>query len=257
MFVAITRSVPPSITRCELTHVARQSIDYDRVRAQHAAYERALETLGCRIQRLPDTPDLPDSVFVEDAAVVFDEIAVLTRPGAASRRPEIESVAAALEPQRTLAFIEEPGTLDGGDVLTVGKTVYVGLSRRTNADGARQLEHAVAPFGHRVVRAAVDGCLHLKSAVTAVSDGAVLLNPAWIDPRVFAAHDRIDVDPSEAAAANVLRVGDRVLVAAAFPRTNDRVAQRGAQIAIVDVSEIAKAEGALTCCSILVRTLGS
>jgi dimethylargininase len=255
--LALTRRVPPSITQCELTHVPRTPIDYARASAQHAAYERALGTLGCRIDRLPDAPDLPDSVFVEDAAVTLDEVAVIARPGAASRRAEVDSVAAALRAHRTLAAIDAPATLDGGDVLAIGRTVYVGRSRRTNADGARQLERALAPFGYRVVSVDVRGCLHLKSAVTAISDSSVVINSAWIDAGVFDGCDRIDVDESEPYAANVVRVGDRVLAAAAFPRTNERLAARGAQLTVIDVSEIAKAEGALTCCSLLLRDVGS
>jgi dimethylargininase len=250
--IALTRAVPPSIADCELTHLTRTPIDYSRARAQHAAYERALEACGCRVQRLPDAPELPDSVFVEDAAVVFDEIAIVARPGAASRRAETASVAAALREWRPLAAIEAPGALDGGDVLRLGRRVFVGLSTRTNEHGARQLEQAIAPFGYRVTRVRVRECLHLKSAATAASAATVLLNPAWIDAQLF--DDWVAVDPGEPGAANVLCVGGRVLAAAAYPRTRARLAARGLSIVDVDASELAKAEGALTCCSLVIES---
>ena len=167
-FLTLTRSVPPSISQCELTHLARVPIDYQRAVQQHVAYERCLERLGCTVERLPDAPELPDSVFVEDAAVVFDDLAVIARPGAASRRPEVDAVAAALRAHRRLAFIEAPGTLDGGDVLVTPGKVFVGISGRTNADGVDQLATLIAPLGFDVVPVPVTGCLHLKSAVTAV-----------------------------------------------------------------------------------------
>ncbi|MEA2236668.1 MAG: dimethylargininase [Thermoanaerobaculia bacterium] len=252
MRIALTREVPSSITRCELTHLARDPIDIDLARKQHEAYEQALSDAGCRIVRLPTEDDLPDSVFVEDAAVVLDEVAVITRPGAASRQPETASVAAALRDDRELLFLEPPATLDGGDVLRAGRTVFVGQSTRTNAEGLRQLSEALTPFGYSVRSVTPSGCLHLKSAVTTFADNAVLVNPAWIDVSLFDGMTVISVDPSEPSAANVLRIGDVVLCAAAFPRTAARLRDAGANVRMVDVSELAKAEGALTCCSILV-----
>ena len=164
--IAFTRAIPPSIGRCELTYLARQPIDYARAVVQHEAYEDALRRAGCRVQRLPDAPDFPDSVFVEDAAVVFDQVAVIARPGAESRRGEVDAVADALRPHRPLKFIDAPGTLDGGDVLVTPGRVFVGISGRTNSVGARQLATQIAPFGFEVVEVPVHGCLHLKSAVT-------------------------------------------------------------------------------------------
>lgn len=252
MHVALTRAVPPSILRCELTHVQRAPIDVHRAAAQHRRYEKALEAMGCTVRRLPATPDLPDSVFVEDVAVVLPEVAVVTRPGAASRRAETASAAEALAAYRPLARIQAPGTMDGGDVLRVGRRIVVGRSARTNADGIRQLRAIASAYGYEVAAVSVAGCLHLKTAVTQVSDGAVLLNPAWIDADVFAAMDRIDVHPDEPFAANALRVGDAVLFPAAFPRTRERLEARGIAVRTVDADELAKAEAGLTCCSIIV-----
>lgn len=254
MTLALTRAVSDAIARCELTHLAREPIDLARARAQHAAYEDALRRAGCFVTRLPEEPELPDAVFVEDLAVVLDELAVVTRPGAASRRPEAVTVAAALARLRPLVTLREPATLDGGDVLRAGRTLFVGRSSRTNAEGLAQFEAAVAPFGYRVAPVAVEGCLHLKSAATLVAPGVLLVQPAWVDPAAFGpGFEAIEADPGEPYAANALRVRDTVIHAAAFPRTRARLEARGLAIAPVDVSELAKAEGAVTCCSLVLE----
>ncbi|NJD09826.1 MAG: dimethylargininase [Gemmatimonadetes bacterium] len=251
MISALTRAVPPSITRCELTHLARQPIDLQLADEQHRRYEQALAALGCAIRRLPPEPELPDSVFVEDTAVVLPELAIMARPGVASRRAEVASVAAVLGEQRPLAFIEAPGTLEGGDVLRLGSRIFIGRSGRTNDEGIGQVRALGARFGYTVEAVDLAGCLHLKSAVTAVAEGAVLLNPAWIDAGVFARFERIEVHPEEPWAANVLWHGEGVLCAAAYPRTRERLEQRGLRVQELDVSELAKAEAGLTCCSLL------
>lgn len=253
--VAITRGVSPGISRCELSYRARAPIDVDRARAQHAAYEAALERLGCRLHRLPAAPDLPDSVFVEDTAVVLDEIAVIARPGAASRRPETETVAEALARFRGLAHIRAPATLDGGDVLRCGRDLFVGRTGRTNAEGIAQLrEHA---SGYRVREIDVRGCLHLKSAASAVAPATLLVNAAHVDPRAFGDRRIVTVADGEAAAANALLVGDRVLLSSGCPGTRDNLASMGIDVIEVDNTELAKAEGGLTCCSLLVAADGS
>lgn len=249
--IALTREVSSMLARCELTHLDRQAIDPDRARAQHRGYEECLRALGCEVRRVPPAPDLPDAVFVEDAAVVVDEVAVVTRPGAPSRRDEVGSVAEALATHRPLARIEAPGTLDGGDVLVVGRRVFAGLSTRTNEDGIRQLARALAPHGYDVRPLPVARCLHLKTAVSRVAPRTVLLNPDWVDAREFAAFDRIAVHPDEPWAANALCVGGRVVHPQAFPRTRERLAARGLDVRAVDVSELAKAEGGVTCCSLV------
>jgi dimethylargininase len=255
--VAITRQVSPAFAECELTHLTREPIDVGLAQRQHAAYEALLAELGCEVEHLPAEPALPDSVFVEDAAVVVDELAVVTRPGAESRRGETASVAAALARHRPLAQIEAPGTLDGGDVLRLGRRVFVGLSARTNREGVEQLAALLAPFGYAVEGVPLDGCLHLKTAVTAVTDETVIINCEWIAGAAFADYEQIEVDASEPFAANVLRIaagdgrGDTIVLPAAFPRTAERLAARGLRVRTLDVSEIAKAEGGVTCCSIL------
>jgi dimethylargininase len=249
--LALTGNVTPAITRCELTHLTREPIDHARAVAQHEEYERRLTALGCRVERIPADPRLADAVFIEDTAVVVDELAVITRPGAESRRPETEPVAAALQRHRPLSHIRAPGTLDGGDVLRAGRELFVGQSSRTNLQGTAQLREALAPLGYAVTAVSVTGCLHLKSAVTEVADGMLLINPLWTDPETFAGFEYIEVDPAEPQAANALRVGDTLLHGAAYPRTRKRLEARGLTVTPVDLSELAKAEGAVTCCSLV------
>jgi len=252
--IAITRDISPSLAECQLTHLARQAIDVDRARGQHSEYERALERLGCAVTRLPAGADMPDSVFIEDIAIVFDEIAVVTRPGAISRRLEVGDVAAAVSRHRKVVQIASPGTIDGGDVLAVGRSVFVGRTSRTNDAGIDQLREALAPYSYTVRAATVRGCLHLKSAVTALDERTLLLNRRWIAEDEFATFDLLDVDQGEPSGANIVRVGPSLLYSAAFPRTRDLLGLRGYNVITVDVSEIAKAEGAVTCCSLIFQS---
>src|SRR5258706_1112720 len=238
--VALTRPVPASIAHCELTHLPREPIDLARARAQHAAYEHALAEAGCTIERLAAEDAMADSVFVEDAAIVIDELAIITRPGAASRRGETASVAAALARHRPLAFIEEPATIDGGDVLRVGRDVYVGISTRTNDAAVEQLASLLAPHRYRVHGVPIAGVLHLKSAATEAGDGVVVVNPQWIDTSLFAR--TIAVDPDEPYAANVLRLNDTLLAAASFPRTNARLREAGFAVRTIEPDELAEAQ---------------
>ena len=249
MLVALTREIGESIVHCELTHLTRASIDLGIARTQHRQYERALEDAGCRVERLEADQDMPDAVFIEDAAIVFDEVAIVTRPGAESRRRETPAVAAALKPHRPLRSIEAPGTLDGGDVLSVGRRVYVGRSGRTNDDGIAQMRAMLD--GYEVVGVDVTGCLHLKSAVTAIGERLLLINPGWVSRRLFGDCDFVEVDATERYAANALRIGDVVIYPTSFPKTAERLVRRGIQLRMVDASELAKAEGAVTCCSVI------
>ena len=251
MMMAITRDVSPALEHCELTHLPRTTIDVDRARLQHAAYEQCLIEVVSPVERLAADATMPDSVFVEDIAVVFDELALITRPGAESRRVETPGVADALARYRTLRYIESPGCVDGGDVLVVGEHVFVGQSTRTNAAGIEQMRHILDPYGYTVEEAEVTGCLHLKSAVTALSDDVLLMNREWTDADRFARFTIVDVDPAEPLAANALAIGGLVIFPAAFPRTERRLAAEGFRVRTVDVSEFAKAEGGVTCCSLV------
>ena len=261
MWIAITRDVSPNLADCELSYVPRAGIDIERAIVQHHAYRHALETLGCRVIALPAEAELPDSVFVEDVAIVLDEVAVMTRPGAESRRSEGASVAELLARHRLLRTIAAPGTLDGGDVLRIGRTLYVGLSQRSSSHGIEQLRDLLAGYGYAVRALPIAGCLHLKSAVTQVGNDTLLLQPEWIDPGAFAEIGSaglriIEVDPDEPHAANALRVGNGVLYPSCFPRTQQRLAHVGIRVSTVDVSELQKAEGAVTCCSLIFRAAG-
>ena len=251
MRIAITREVSPDLADCQLSFVDRTPIDVERARHQHAGYLQALRTLGCEVLNLPVAPGLPDAVFVEDVAVVLDEAAVMTRPGAASRRDEGAAVADVLGRYRSLRSIAAPGTLDGGDVLRVGRTLYVGQAARSNAEGIAGLQAQVAEFGYRVQAVPTHDCLHLKSAVTEVADGTLLVNPQWVDATVFAGYRVIGIDPEEEHAANALRIGNSVIHPACFPRTQRRLVDAGIDVLVVDVSELQKAEGAVTCCSLV------
>jgi dimethylargininase len=251
--IAITRPVSQTIERCELTHLERIPIDLKRAAAQHHNYEEAIKSLGVEVLSLLEEPDLPDAVFVEDAAVVLDECAIITRPGAASRQPETESIARALAPYRTLHTIHAPGTLDGGDVLVVGRHIWVGLATRSNQSAVDQMQTHLERYGYAVGGISVTGCLHLKSAVTQVAVDTLLINPDWVDRANFPGMKCIEIDPSEPSAANVLLVGEAVIYQPAFPKTLLRLEAAGIHPLLVDQSELAKAEGALTCCSLIFK----
>ena len=247
MRIALTRAVSPTIDHAELTHVARVPINLARAEEQHDAYERMLAELGCTVRRIDPAPAMPDAVFVEDTAIVVDELAIITRPGAESRRNEIASMAATLGDYRPLAYISEPATIDGGDVLHIGKRLWVGESARSSSDAVAQLR-ALLP-GYTIESVPLRDALHLKTAVTYAGNNTLIVNPAWVDP--LEGFDIIEVDPSEPFAANVLTIGTTVVCSAAFPRTAQRLRERGFDVREIDASELAKAEGGLTCCSVV------
>jgi dimethylargininase len=250
---AITRDVSNAMNRCEISFIERTEIDVAKARAQHRVYEDCLRAIGLDVISLPAEPDLPDSVFVEDPAIVLDEIAVITRPGAASRRAECESLAAALERFRPLRYIAAPATLEGGDVMRVDKTLYVGASARSNAEGAAQLSELLAPFGYAVKRVDVRGCLHLKSGCVYLGEGIVLANRDWVDAGALDGLRIVDVDPQEPAAANVLTHEAAAIIPDCFPRTAAIVERLGWKTHCLDISELRKAEAGVTCSSLIVR----
>jgi len=242
---------PPSSRLAEgiVTHISRTTVDVELARAQHAAYASALAGSGWQVEQVPVAEDCPDSVFVEDAVVACDDLAVLTRPGAPQRRPEIDGVAQAMASLglRT-ARIEAPGTLDGGDVLQAGTTVYVGRGGRTNGEGIRQLRALLAPLGRTVVGVPLGAVLHLKSAVTALPDGTFLLLPDLVPAGLFPAVRPV----TEESGCHVVPLGgDRVLIAASAPRTAESLADLGFTPVVVDISEYEKLEGCVTCLSVL------
>ncbi|KPK04058.1 MAG: dimethylargininase [Gemmatimonas sp. SG8_28] len=251
MIVALTRPPTSALAQCELTHLERAPIDIGLAQSQHRAYEDLLAMLGARVIALPEEPELPDAIFVEDTAVVLDEIAVLARPGAASRLAEVDTIESVLTTYRPLHRIEAPGTLDGGDVLRVQRALYVGRSTRTNEAGITQLAQLVEPLGYRVRAVPVAGCLHLKSACSHIGDSVVLVNGNWIDTGAFTEVELLEIDAAEPAAANAVLVEDAILMASDVPRTADLVRNRGRRVVTVDLSELRKAEAGGTCMSLI------
>lgn len=249
--IAITRPVSDALAACELSFVERAPMDVSRARAQHAVYEAALRAAGCDVVQALAAHAMADAVFVEDMAVVVDEIAVMTRIGADSRRGEGATIEPLLARHRPIARIVAPGMLDGGDVLRLGRDVFVGRAARSNEEGIAQLRAILAPFGYRVHAVRTRDCLHLKSAVTEVADGTILINRDWLQDDPFGSYRAIEVDPDEPHAANAVRIGGRVLHPASFPSTQRRLHEAGIDVRAIDLSELQKAEGAATCCSIL------
>ncbi len=254
MLTAITRQVSPSINKCELTHLERQPIDFKIAKNQHEKYEDILRSLGIKVISLTAEADLPDSVFVEDTAIVLDEIALITHPGADTRKLEIFSIANALSTFRKLDHIKAPASLDGGDVLVIGKTIFVGLSSRSNHLALEQMQIILNPYGYTIKGVKISGCLHLKSAVTRVAEKTILINPDWININNFPGMDFIEIDGSEPFSANALLVGKSVILPGAFPKTRKRLESAGLAVIPVDVSELAKAEGGVTCCSLVFKS---
>lgn len=252
---AFTRAVSPRLAECALTHLERVPIDVGKAVEQHGKYEDALRGAGFAIVRLPDLPDDPDGVFVEDTALVLDGHAIITRPGAASRSGEVDSTAAGLAGLFELHRIER-GHVDGGDVLRIGDKLHVGLSSRTDADGIADLGRIAAKLGFEVEAAELRGCLHLKTAATVAGrDPAgrpiLLYNADALDPRQFAGVEPVAVPAGERDAANVLWAGAKTIVPADHPATASLLRERGLDVVEVDVSELRKAEAGVTCMSLL------
>ena len=251
MPLAITREISPRFNDCELTYLERTPIDLDRARAQHRGYVDVLKQVGCTVLELPAETDLPDSVFVEDTAFILPQAAVITRPGADSRKPETESIAQALTSHTKLLYLREPATLDGGDVLVIGKDIFIGLSTRSNDKAIIQLRELLGAHGYTVTGVPLHDCLHLKSAVTRVDDNTLLINKDWVDTSHFEKYELIEIDPSEPDAANCLPIGDAIIYPTSFPKTRAKLEARGYTVVSVEVDELAKAEGAVTCCSLV------
>lgn len=251
---ALLNTPSPRLGDCALSFIERKPIDLELAGAQHRAYANALIACGVEVEVLAVNAECPDGVFVEDCAIVLDELAVVARPGHPARRAETAAMAAQLSRYRELERVEAPATIDGGDVLRVGKRIFVGRTARTNDDGIAALRRICAPLGYEVAPLEVRGCLHLKSAVTGLDDGTVLLDPSSIDRELFAGLRVIEVDGDEPMAANALSAPGALIMNAAFPRTMDKVSALGLgyEIVGVNISEFMKAEAALTCMSLLI-----
>jgi dimethylargininase len=251
--LALTRAPSARLADCELSFLERRPIDIERAREQHRAYRHALCGAGARVVELPALDELPDSSFVEDTALVLDELAIIAPMGAASRRPESAAIAEALAAHRRVVSLRQPATLDGGDVLRVGTTLWVGQTPRTNAPAVAQLKDLLEPLGYRVLSVPITECLHLKSACARLDDATVLMHPAWIAREVFDGLEVVTVPPEEPWGANVLRIGDVVILPSSEPQTRNMLDRRGYHTVAVDVSEFQKAEAGVTCLSLILQ----
>jgi dimethylargininase len=248
--VALVRRPGPRLAEGIVTHIDRSPVDVELAERQHDGYVAALAGHGWRVRVVPPADDCPDSVFVEDTVVVCADLAVVTRPGAPVRRPETDAVESTVRDLGlSVARIERPGTLDGGDVLQIGSTVYVGRSGRTNAEGIRQLRELLAGLGWAVVAVPVHKVLHLKSAITALPDGTVLTWGDLVDTRPFRAVRPV---PEEAGAHVVPLGASDVLIAASAPGTAELIAALGYTPVVVEITEFERLEGCVTCLNVLV-----
>jgi dimethylargininase len=250
--MALVRPPSPALQQGERSHIGREPIDFALAQQQHARYVQALTDAGARIAEVPGAPELPDSVFIEDTALVLGSLAVIARSGAESRRPEAAAVAAVLSNYCELAYPPPQVHFDGGDILAMGRRIYVGRSKRTNYAAIDYLTTLLRPRNYEVVPAAVSGCLHLKSGVTSLGHETVLINPHWIPRELFAPFAQVEVDPQEQG-ASALHVGQRLLMSSSYPRTAKRVESQGFTPRLLELSEFHRAEGGLTCMSILLN----
>lgn len=251
MLTGLVHKVFPAIAECELTFIERQPINYELAAAQQLDYCRALSECGVRVKLIEANSVFPDACFVEDAAIVLDELAIIARPGAETRRGETAAIAAELSQYRELAFLEHPATLDAGDVLRVGRRLYVGRSSRTNQAAIQTLSHLLSPIGYEIIPVPVMGSLHLKTACTAIDEQTLLVNPQWVSAEAFRDYRLIEVPPEEQWAANVIRIGKTVIAQSGFDGTIEMIRPFCERVRLVDISEFRKAEAGLTCLSIL------
>jgi dimethylargininase len=250
MLVALTRGVSLRIGECELTFIDRLSIDYPRAVQQHRQYQQLLRNLGAKVIELPSDDQCPDCCFLEDTALVLDEVAVITRPGSETRRREVDGVAPTIMKYRNVVRIDAPGTLEAGDVLRLGRNLFVGVSTRTNKQGIEMLRNTLKAYGYEVAAIPMKGALHLKSVCTALDDHTVLADPRHFDPAEFSEYKLIEVPADESMAANILRINGTVCMHAGFHQTVDLLLTKGFDVRTVDISEFLKAEAGLTCMSI-------
>ncbi len=250
---ALTRTPAPSIANCELTHLQREPIDYAKAVAQHQLYCQALTNLGIKVTTLFHN-DFADGVFVEDPAIVLDEVALITRPGAASRMDEVPTLATELARFREVKQMTPPATLEGGDVLCIGKKIFIGHSSRTNQSGIEQLKQIAKPLGYEINVGDVQHCLHLKTGCSYIGDDTILINPQWIDRDLFHNFQILEIDPSEPFAANAIFANDQILYSTSFPRTLERMEGLGFEANTVDNSELLKAESGLSCMSLIFKS---
>lgn len=245
---AIVRGVPDSYSRCERPPSLCDPIDVHLARKQHRAYCEALARLGLEVIDIPPDETFPDCCFVEDAAVIAGPTAIITRMGAASRRGEEVRVREVLETRMTVREVRPPATVDGGDVLVIGRNIYVGVGGRTNEAAVQEVAALVDP-GYRVLAMPFEGVLHLKSACTYVGGGYMLIRPGHFDPGVLGEYGFIEVTEEEAYAANCLSVNGSVLISSGYPQVKRAIQAKGFETLELEMSEFRKGQGSLTCLS--------
>ena len=250
--IALTRRPAFALVNCEVGYAPRQEIDLHLAFHQHEAYCQALRQLGVAVEVLPSEEAFPDSVFIEDNAVILDELAMIASMGTPSRRGEPALLSPMLARHRRLAMIAPPATIEGGDVLRMGKTLYIGVSTRTNREGVEALRAIVEPLGYQVTPVGIQACLHLKTACTSLDDKTLLVNPDWIDSDALGAFRLLHVPAEEPFGANVLRLPGGVLVQPSSPLTRDVIESQGFAATCVDLGEFTKADAGLTCLSLLI-----
>jgi dimethylargininase len=252
VLIALTRDVSSRINECELSFISRQAIDFHRAVRQHRNYQELLKNLGVSVIEIPADDDCPDCCFIEDTAIMLDELVVICRPGSEARRREVDGVLSSISKyRRDILRVEASATLEGGDALRVGCTLFVGITQRTNREGVELLQKYVAPHGYTVKPVEVPGALHLKSVCTAVDEHTILTEPTRVDLEPFAHFDVIEVPSDEWMAANILLVNQTVCMHSGFAQTHALLQERGYDVRTVDISEFLKAEAGLTCMSLI------
>lgn len=246
----ITHLPSHKLQDCELTFVESEKIDIEKAQQEHQEYCEMLKRCGAEVIILDRNNDLADSVFVEDPIIVFDEIAVLTSMGVESRRKESQYLKEVFSKYRDVEEIKLPAKIEGGDVLKIGKKIFVGLSVRTNQEGITCLKNIIKPYGYEVIVVKVLGCLHLKTGCTALDDNTILINSKWVDDNAFKGFKKIEVPLSEPFGANILKINDVICMNKSFTKTLDLVKSLGYKTDCCDISEFVKAEAGLTCMSV-------
>jgi dimethylargininase len=246
----VTQRVSQALEKCELTFVESSPINIEKAGKEHTDYCKMLEGCGAQVITLEDNEESPDSVFVEDPIIVFDEIAVMTSMGVESRRREGAALATFFKRYRQLEQITLPAKIEGGDVLRIGRTIYVGESPRTDSTGVEALASIMSRFGYETIPVPVSGCLHLKTGCTALDEQTVIINPDWVDPQPFEPFTKLTTLSEEPFGTNVLPVNGTICMNEAFPATIEMVRSHGYRVTSTDISEFVKAEAGLTCMSV-------
>jgi len=249
--IALTRGISAAIDRCEVSFIDRAPIDVQKMKQQHRAYEDMLRSMGYEVVQIPADDSCPDCCFIEDTALVLDEIAVITYPGSEARRGEVPGVVPTIEKYRKTVRIEPPATLEGGDVLRIGRNLYVGLTQRTNAQGVESLRSLVKPYGYTVTGVPTPGALHMKSVCTAADDRTIVADPTRMDASVFKDYDVVEIPPDEWMGGDLLPINGTVCMIEGFPKLKTALEARGLEVRTQNMSEFLKAEAGLTCLSLL------